>query len=179
MAVQFSIVFQILVAVEGFSVWKGKSFIGKSVAGFDDGPKFDNKKFSELCKQLADFPNLGKTIWKIVVMFLGFKIARFNYSFASKSKSIFMSLIKLLYNTIGFFLKCSPIISVPLLAVCYLKQWGCDGDNISPSVMRWVYWFIVAKIALYIFCAIINKIIVRNVRVKTNVPELLDISRIP
>lgn len=58
MAVQFSIVFQILVAVEGFSVWKGKSFIGKPVAGFDDGPKFDNKKFSELCKQLVDFPNL-------------------------------------------------------------------------------------------------------------------------
>lgn len=112
-------------------------------------------------------------------MFLGFKIARFNYSFTSKSKSFFMSMIKFLYNTIGFVLKCSPIISVPLLAICYLKQWGCDGDNISPFVMRWVYWFIVAKIALYIFCAIINKIIVRNVRVKTNVPELLDISRIP
>lgn len=177
-AIQFPVVFQALVAVEGFSAWKGRAFIGKPVANFDEGPMFDKQGFAELCNQLGDVSQLGKILWEMLKLYAKFKISRFRYLFVSKSKSFGMSLAKVVHNTLGFFLRCSPILSVPLLAICYIKQVGCSGNNVSHHVLSLVFWFIVAKILCYIFCATLNKIMVKDVSVKANAQNLMDIGKV-
>jgi len=89
-----------------------------------------------------------------------------------------MSLSAVSYNTLAFFLRCSPILSVPLLSTCYIKQYGCTGDTISPSVLSVVFWFIVAKVTCFIICAGLNKILVSDVSVKTDTMNFLEINKV-
>ena len=169
--IKFDILFQLLAAVEGFSVWKGKSFIGKSIANFDEGPMFNRTRFDELRQQI------GKALWGMVVLYLGFKWARFRFLFVSKSKNICFSISKIIHNLLGFCLRCSPLFSIPILAMCYIKQIECDGEVVSSTLQSCVFWFIMLKVVCYVICATLNKYILRDVSVKPETPYILEIEK--
>ena len=175
--IKFDILFQILAAVEGFSTWKGKSFIGKSVANVDEGPMFNRTRFDELRQQMADITKIGKALWGMVVLYIGFKWARFRFLFVSKSKRIFLSIAKIIHNSLGFCLRCSPLFSIPFLAICYIKQIECQGDLASRTLQSCVFWFIMLKVACYVICATLNMFILKDVSVKPETPDILDIDK--
>lgn len=172
---KFDTLFQILVAVEAFSTWKGKSFIGKAVANFDEGPAFDRIRFNALRSQLTDIHNVGKTIWSMVVLYFRYKIARFRFLFINTIIRILLSIAKVLHNTLGFCLRCTPLFSIPILAICYIKQIGCKEDIVSHTLQTWIYWFVLLKVICYVICATLNKIILKDVSVKPETPDVLDI----
>ncbi len=175
--IKFAVLFQILAAVEGFSAWKGKSFIGKSVANFDDGPMFDRTRFDELRQQLSDVSRIGKVLWQMLRLYAGFKIARIRFAFVSKSKSILLLLARALHNMLGFALRCTPLFSIPALAICYIRQIGCKDDIVGVTLRECVFWFIAAKVVCYVVCAILNRIMLKSLSVQPKTSDMMDIGK--
>lgn len=175
--IKFAILFHILAAVEGFSAWKGKSFIGKSIANFDEGPEFDRTRFDELRQQMVDISKIGKALLGMFVLYIGYKCARFRFLFVSKSKRICLSIAKIIHNLLGFCLRCTPLFSIPILAMCYIKQIECKGEIVSSTLQSCVFWFIMLKVVCYVVCAALNKFIMKDVSVKPETPDILDIDK--
>ncbi len=175
--IKFAILFQILAAVEGFSAWKGKSFIGRSIANFDEGPEFDRAEFDSFRQQLTDFSKIGAALRGMLRLYVRFKLDRFRFLFVSKSKRVFFSFAKIIHNALGFVLRCTPLFSIPLLAVCYIKQIECTNDNVSSTLCNWVFWFIALKVVCYVICATLNKYLLRDVIVKPETPDITDIGK--
>lgn len=175
--IKFAILFHILAAVEGFSAWKGKSFIGKSIANFDEGPEFDRVRFDALRQQLTEFSKIGAALRGMLKLYARFKLNRFKFLFVSKSKRVFFSLARIVHNALGFVLRCTPLFSIPTLAVCYIKQIECMNDNVSPKLCNWVFGFIMLKVVCYVICAALNKYLLRGVIVKPEAPDITDIGK--
>lgn len=175
MALQFDIIFQLVVAVEGFSTWKGKSFLGKSFANIDEGPEFDKRTLNNLVLQFSSDINVIACIrvaYKIIRHCCAYLLKRLCYECQSFSLRVGV----FAYKTLSFILRLTPLFSVPVLAVMYIKQWGCDESKVSDQASFLILCFILAKLGCYILCMLLNKIILCKLTVKRIVTAPEDIS---
>lgn len=160
MAVDFQTAFEVLVAVEGFSAWKGKSFIGwGELARIDEGPTFDEAGLKSACERIGGSVDVLPALVKIVALCFGYLLRRARFRLCDLARSLAV----LAYNLLGFVLRCSPVVSVPLMSATYLLQRGCDGGRFEHG--RWLFAFICAKTACYVLCAAINAYVEHRTRI--------------
>ncbi|MCQ2394238.1 MAG: hypothetical protein MJ249_08115 [Kiritimatiellae bacterium] len=159
---EFQTSFEILLAVEGFSAWKGKSFIGwGSLVRIEEGPALDEERFRQACDGLSEQDKRSKSLRDLTWMYTCLQLRRVKYVIVKFTRS----LLGVLYNALAFALRCSPVVSIPLMAAAYFLQWGCKGENLQNG--HWLFVFICAKTACFVACAVINAYLESCTRIAT------------
>lgn len=160
MTLSFQIVFGIVATIEGLSVWKGKSLDGRlEFAKLERKPRFDEERHRRLCDEASSHPGSISAPARLLFGNLWFLAKRGLCPLWNFLCTLPYRLSKLLVLV----LRATPLFTIPALALCYLTQWHCKGDEfdfIGPVLV-----FVVAKAAAYAYCAIVGWILV----LKTNV----------
>lgn len=142
----FQTVFEIVVAIEGLSIWQGRHLDGRREFTTLDKPEVDIARHEALCDEVRGHPENFIASLKVPwasICFFAKKAGRWFVRFVT-------SIPYLLYRGLAWLLKISPFVTIPALAVCYLRQWDCSKDDCGFGSV--VFWFIVGKCVAYLYC---------------------------
>jgi hypothetical protein len=169
----YQTVFQIIGTFEGFSIWKGARFFrgGDSDINFDISDKVDKAVIKAKIEAMmdADDENLQKEIDSFFRMLLTKKLLGFATKCWMYICVAFWKFVRGVHRTLVFLLRVTPIITIPLLSLSYMLQWGCDGQTFKWKAI--VCWFIAVKSVCYLICWGLASMLHSHVNVKTPGPN--------
>ena len=125
MSCSFQTVFEIVVAVEGLSIWQGRFLDGRrSFVGLER-PAFDAARHNALCDEAREHP---ERLLPALRLFAAGVWRRLRGPWLHVRRALGW-LFYMVYKALAFLLRASPLVTVPFLAVSYLAQWHCRGDD--------------------------------------------------
>lgn len=160
----YQTIFQILVAFEGFSVWKGTTFCNPKNdqnIGIDLYEKLQGGEFADRCEALKTSKEKLKDIFRlgIMVVWSGAKELWF------RVKCVWIwRFLRWVYATVGLALRLTPFVTIPALAYAYIYQFRCDGLTFKNGI--WVLYFILVKIVCYALCAGLSYLLAKHLEIK-------------
>lgn len=156
----YQTIFQILAAFEGFSVWKVTRVFKTENDLYVLPETFDAKTFSESCEALKNADNKWRGIWHLIVMVARGAILSFWGKFRHGTRVWWWRLALYFYYLLALLLRTTPLVTIPLIALSYMFQIGCENDQFCwPNI---VCYFIIIKTVCYGVCFILLKILLHH-----------------
>ena len=174
----YQTVFQIVVAFEGFSIWKGaKVYKAKEFTniGSIQLNELDEVAYAQLCNELKGGKKRFRTLLKIAWMLVKHGCRRLKNKTWRSLVISWWWCVRRFHKMLVFILRATPIFTIPALSLSYLMQWGCTSNEFHGGA--YVTWFLLLKTGCYFLCWCLAQLLLWHIRVK--VPAADDLGIIP